>query len=229
MSTMQRMTLIGLYNYDSTLFDEVVLPDGYDKQTFIDALLMEHGEKCVLYTVPDFMKFSLGVVSRKWALELTRIYEALTAEYNPIYNYDRFEVGKDVRNIKGTNTVSANYDSKRTPDTTRAEEVVTPEITTHDVSAFNASGYQADDKTTRSQGKTEITETGTDNVNVSGKLSDSDVKTRDAFKHDLHVYGNIGVTTSAHMVDEVVTQRMSKNLYDCATRIFANELLIQIY
>ena len=91
MSTMQRLTLIGLYNYDNSLFDNVILPDGFDKQTFIDTLLLEHGEKCVLYSDFDFMKYSLGAISRKWNNELKRIYEALSAEYNPIWNYDRNE------------------------------------------------------------------------------------------------------------------------------------------
>ena len=91
MSTASRWTLIGMQMYEPSLFDTLELPEGYDKQTFIDALLLEHGEKCALYTDPDFMKYSIGIWSRKWTLELSRIYEALTAEYNPIYNYDRFE------------------------------------------------------------------------------------------------------------------------------------------
>ena len=61
MSTMQRLTLIGIYDYDPTLFDGLTLPDGYDKQTFIDSLLLEHGEKCVLYANPDFMKYSIDM------------------------------------------------------------------------------------------------------------------------------------------------------------------------
>ena len=91
MSTMQRLTMIGLYNYDPDIFVNLELPDGYDRDTFIDSLLLEHGEKCVLYSNPDFMKNAIGAWSRKWSLELSRIYDALTAEYNPIYNYDRYE------------------------------------------------------------------------------------------------------------------------------------------
>ena len=96
MSTIQRMTLIGMYHYDNTLFDNVSLPAGYDKETFINSLLLEHGEKCVMYTDVDFMKFSLGVVSRKWYHEFERIYVALNEEYNPLHNYDRHEEYKDI-------------------------------------------------------------------------------------------------------------------------------------
>ena len=99
MSTMQRMTLIGLYNYeqnfDVDLFRNLTLPTGYDRSTFINSLLLEHGEKCVLYTNPDFFMQAIGIWSSKYSLELSRIYEALTAEYNPIWNYDRNEEWSD--------------------------------------------------------------------------------------------------------------------------------------
>ena len=65
MSTMQRLTLIGLYNYNPNLFDSLVLPDGYDKTDFVNSLLLEHGEKCVLYTNPEFMKNAIAAWGRK--------------------------------------------------------------------------------------------------------------------------------------------------------------------
>ena len=101
MSIMQRLTLIGLYNYDSKLFDNLTLPDSYDKNTFIESLLIEHGEKLVLYSDYDFMKYSIGAWGRKWSMELTRIAEALMAEYNPIWNYDRYEEWKDKSGKRG--------------------------------------------------------------------------------------------------------------------------------
>lgn len=217
MSTMQRLTLIGLYNYDNTLFDAVTLPEGYDKPTFINALLLEHGEKCVLYPDFDFMKFSLGVISQKWEYELQRIYEALTAEYNPIENYDRMQYDFDTRNV------TADYSNNRKPNTSQSEEVITPEITTHEVSAFNSSNYEPSDKTTVTQGKRTTSTSGSDDVTIKGTLSD------ESYTHDSHIHGNIGVTTAATMVNEITQQRMTKNLYSLATRIFANELLIQIY
>ena len=99
---MQRLTLIGLYNYDSSLFDNLSLPEEYSKDVFIEALLMEHGEKLVLYSDFDFMKYSIGAWSLKWYMELDRIADTLTAVYNPLYNYDRFEEWKDQGGKKGT-------------------------------------------------------------------------------------------------------------------------------
>lgn len=233
MSTMQRMTMIGLYNFDSTLFDLLTLPEGYDKDTFIDSFLLEHGEKCVLYTDPDFMKFSIGAVSRKWQLELSRIYEALSAEYNPIYNYDRYEEYEDTEGITkgGTLTNKPNFDVKTVPNlSTTTSQTVGGSVETQKA-AFNSSAYEPDTKVLENNGTIQVSETGNSNTNTSGttdniETSDSEDRT---LNHEAHIYGNIGVTTATQMTDEIIRQRMQSNLYGLAGRIFANELLIQLY
>lgn len=277
MSTFQKLTLIGMYNYNQSLFDNVNLPEGYDKDTFIDALLLEHGEKCVLYTDFDFLKYSLGAVSRKWYLELEKIFEALKADYNPVYNYDRYEdIGDESNKTFGEKTTAdysdnntknledkrtANLEDKRTAnledkttfnssDTTEQLENATTE---NQVSAYNASTYQPKDKTTTDNGKSKVSHdgnntvatsgtdtiattgtdteahTGTDNRAIKGTLSDKSGGENVKNTHKAHIYGNIGVTTATHMIDEILDQRTNKNLYEIAARIFANELLINLY
>lgn len=309
MSTMQRMTLIGLYNYENgfgrDLFRKLTLPDGYDKTTFVNSLLLEHGEKCVLYTNPDFFVESIGVWSGKYSLELSRIYEALTAEYNPIWNYDRHEdwsdegTGKtssetqgDRKNTSETaagrkNTsetdatrsaeskANAGHKAQDRPDfdevTTNDYDVTTSNITDgtieHEVSADNSGTYQPEWKETRDAGSQKTENDGTISKHVEGatqnlveatnsktedeekdnsKTVESSVDnsktvdtgadnsktvgtSADKSKHSGHLWGNIGITTSAQMVTEVVEQRFKISLYGIATRIFANELLIGIY
>lgn len=241
MSTMQRLTMIGLYKYDSTLFDSLELPSGYDKQTFIDSLLLEHGEKLVLYSNPDFMKYSIGAWGRKWNLELKRIYEALTAEYDPIYNYDRFEEytdteaktgsGSDSKNTNGSNDTTSSGTSNSTTSTNTTQSGTNE----GQVSAYNSDSYSPENKeitsgNSQSSGTDGNITSGTSKVTTaeteSGSYTNKDDRT---FQHTAHLYGNIGVTTSAQMVTEVVKQRFEYNLYETATRLFANELLIGIY
>lgn len=95
MSTFQRLTLIGLYNHDPDLFKHLTLPEAYDRQTFLDVLLLDQGEKRVAYPEPEFFGYAVGVWSRKWAASLERIAAAMTAEYNPLHNYDRYEEWED--------------------------------------------------------------------------------------------------------------------------------------
>ncbi len=274
MSTNARMSLIGMYNYMPTLFDGLILPDGYNKETFINSLLLEHGEKCVMYSDPDFMYAAIGVWGKKWELELTKIYEALTAKYDPIFNYDRFEEIEDGRTKAYTSMVSGsrkttdkidytdnathsesgntsyNEADDRTSDGT--ETATANDTNEHTVSADNSNAYQADSKdminnnehtTTNNTDKRTVNASNNNSINGSNNRhvqgttqdlsettgSDTTDNENETNKHTAHIYGNVGVTTSAQMVTEVIRQRFSINLYATATRLFANELLIGIY
>lgn len=225
MSTMQRVSLIGLYNIDESIFDELELPDGYDSELFRDALLLEHGEKCVMYPNPEFMKKAIGLWGAKWNLELSRIYDALTAEYNPIYNYDRYEDWEDHAGAKNTSTVNAGHKATDSPDFTVSQ--TTDGTSEHQVSADNSSAYQPDYKDTTNAGATK-TSGKTQDLAESSNSKTVDEATNNS-NHSGHLYGNIGVTTSSTMVDEVVAQRFRRNLYGLAAQLFANELLIGIF
>lgn len=47
--------------------------------------------------------------------------------------------------------------------------------------------------------------------------------------HDGHIYGNIGVTTSAQMLEGEITVRTNYNLYNMIADCFANELCLLVY
>ena len=218
MSTMQQMTLIGVYeyfnNFNQDLFSDLTLPEGYDKSDFVNSLLLEHGEKCVLYSNPDFLKQAIGAWGRKWFLELSRIYDALTAEYNPLHNYDRFEEWKDNEGRKYSSTVNAGHKATDTPNYTLTSE--------NTVSADNSGSYQPENKnvTTTKDKTQDLSETS------NSKTTDEESHN---FTHNGHLYGNIGVTTSSAMIVETLGMRYKYNLYATAARIFANDLLIGIY
>lgn len=233
MSTSARMTLIGLYNYDSTLFDSLTLPDGYDKSVFVNTLLLEHGEKCVLYTDLNFMKFSIGAMGRKWYHEFERIYQTLTEDYNPLYNFDRNETYFD--QIYGTNSEATTGwkggGSTRTNKPESYTEQLTDGKTTEKVSAFNSTSYEPSKEVSENAGKVKYSGTTEDiaenyGENSNGSVTGSEQK---AITHTAQLYGNIGVTTSQQMAKDEVALRKDLNLYGVVTGIFANELLIQVY
>lgn len=265
MSTMQRMTLVGLYNYENTfgrdLFRNLALPEGYDKTTFVNSLLLEHGEKCVLYTNPDFFVSAIGIWCGKWGLELERIYDALTEEYNPIWNYDRHDEWTETdkpdnlitRTHNNTDTQTNNNTdtttNNNTDTTTNRYDVVTTQnidsTSENQISADNSSSYQPDNKNISNAGKTTVANdgtitdahtgtitdahTGTITDAHTGTITDSEKGTRSNIDHKAHMWGNIGVTTSSQLAESETLLRAKRNLYDIATRLFANELLIGIY
>ena len=204
---------MGMYSFDDTIFDNLSLPEGYDKDTFINSLLLEHGEKCVLYPDIEFFKFAVGVFSSKWALELGRIYEALTAEYDPTYNYDRYEEFED--------EAKREYKNLSKTDTTEKSKQVKDSEYERKVSAYNSDAYQNSELNLNNDGEKE--------VNNAGVVDDSAGDSTNIVKHKAHLYGNIGVTTATQMINEVLEQRENKNLYSVATGLFSSELLIQIY
>ena len=59
------MSLLGLYNWDSSILDGLIAPDGVDRKTLINNLLRECAELEVLYPQPDAMKFFVS----EWAKE----------------------------------------------------------------------------------------------------------------------------------------------------------------
>lgn len=125
------MTLIGLYNEDNTIFDNLNVPVGLDKQTLVNNILLRSGEFEVLYPDPDFMKFSIGSFSAAWQDTFERWVNALSIEYNPLENYDRKEDWTDTRNGQTSGTTSG----------------TTSNTLTNKVSAYDA----GDDLTTRGQ------------------------------------------------------------------------------
>ena len=107
------LSVLGLYNYDASIFDNMSYPDGFttqDKTDFVDNLLMELAELEVIYTDPAFFKMAVAKWSKKEATTWNRIYTAAQLEYNPIENYDRQESETEVtdgsRQHSGTDTVT---------------------------------------------------------------------------------------------------------------------------
>ena len=97
---------------DKDLFSEMILPDGIEKSTLTDNILLRGGEFEVVYAQPDFMQRAIGTWSKKWYRTFTKWVEALAVEYNPLENYDRMEDFTDTTN-RGL-TTSGRKDSGNT-------------------------------------------------------------------------------------------------------------------
>lgn len=85
-----RISLLGLYTYDNTIFDNFVIPDSLNKDVIINNLLMECAEFEILYPDSDFMKNAIGQWSQKELDKWIKINNALNIE-NPLQNADVVE------------------------------------------------------------------------------------------------------------------------------------------
>ena len=129
-----RITLngfFGLYkNAGEDLFSELVLPAKIERKTFLDTLFLDYGERPVLYTNPDVFRAMVGTWSSKWALELERIADTLTDDYEPLWNIDRFEAVTDKTEDAASESVSSS----------------TSATSENQTSAYNSSNYEPDNK-----------------------------------------------------------------------------------
>lgn len=119
MSRGANLSIMGLYNHDSTIFDYMAFPEDFtteQKETVRDNILVECAELECLYPNPTVMKNIIGIWSKKEVPYWDRMYKAALLEYNPIENYRRSETenisdgkteqhsGSDVNTSGGSDT-----------------------------------------------------------------------------------------------------------------------------
>lgn len=85
------LSLLGLYRYRRDILDDFKLPEGIDRDDFIEMLLFDTAELELLTPNPDIMKKLLGRWSNVRVNAWSKMLDTETIEYNPIHNYDRQE------------------------------------------------------------------------------------------------------------------------------------------
>lgn len=227
-----KITMLGLEMAltpeSKSIFDLLELPEGIDKGSLTDNIVLEGGDFEVLYADPYMFRAAVGTWSSKHYRTFEKWVTALNLEYNPLENYDRMEDYSDTSN-KGSKTTSSgkngntrtlNHEDKETLNLSNTDE--------HTVSAFDASNYQPSDKNV-------IGNTGTDTVNHTGTISDSGNESSSGSLiengktvHEGRIHGNIGVTTSQQMLQsELDIARF--NLIQQITDLFLTEFTLMIY
>lgn len=177
------LSVLGLYNYDDTLFDPMVVPSGVDKtNVLIPNLLAELAELEVLYADPEIMKTIIEVWSKKQLPVWTKLMNTVNLEYNPIYNKDGYYEETETRDLENSNSTTDTLSATVTDSGTNLNQV----------SAFNSSAFENREKDTLNNSRTEAqTNTGSSSGTDTGEIT-----------RERHEYGNIGVTTTQQMIKE---------------------------
>jgi hypothetical protein len=216
---------MGMHNYaGADLWQNLNLPSGFDRDTFIDECLLKGSEFSLLYPDLDFMEYMIGHWSRKWYHNFERWLKAEQEEYNALYNLDvdsfidevGHNIGKDNKSIYATG--SGNGSSS-------AHEGGT-ETNRHDRAAYDSATFQPTELDTRTPDITQTSSTATFNSSNS-KEEGSNNSQHDVSTHERR-YGNQGVTMSQEMLLAEYNVRLY-NLYEKMAEIFINEFCICIY
>lgn len=164
---MARLTLNGMYEYDQTLFDGMILPEDYDRDALLFEILQRSGQLYPYHQHPAMLKTAIRLWFSRNFLNFDRTMDALISEYDPIENYNRFE------------------DWTRTPDLTDEDKHTGIDSTAH---AGNDALVRTGQDTVANSGKDTTEHSGKDTTKHSGK--DSTDHTYTNYKESMTMSGN---------------------------------------
>lgn len=213
---MALLSILGLYNYDPTIFDGLTLPgldditneaekvsDPWvpDKSDFISYLCMQLAELSLVYASAPIISTMITVWSAAHRNEWVQLYNTMLYKYNPIWNKD----GKWVE----THNLTIKDDYSVTNMKTEHGGDVKQNVTGYDANTYSPNTQQVIDTDDTTNGKTNNTRTDT------GTLTREES-------------GNIGVTMTQEMIQR---QRdiVKFNLYEYITQEFKEQFCVMVY
>lgn len=176
------ISVLGMYNFDNTLFDNFQVPEQIRKQDVVDSIILECAELPLVYTNLDILKGAIGLLSKRRLHAWERMATALFEDYNPLHNFDRYEDSSDDENTSSIGSADS-------------------------VNTVNGYNGDAEHDRQKTNGKSE---------------------TKRGNKHNAHLYGNIGVTTSAQMLEGELKIR-KQDLISIIVREFKENFCIMVY
>ena len=205
------LSILGLYNYQPTIFDALTIPSSVNRQTLIDCIIMEGAELELVYPNPDLLSRLIGAWSRARLAAWNRMIAALDAEYSPIENSDRTETVTEnyKRNLTESGERSSNSNSSTSGNS----------ITSIKKSSYNSGLELTEEDDTDSGDTSENTQSANDSRTMGGS-DDRSIERR--------THGNIGVTTNQEMIDAELKLRRY-DIYNIITTEFLDKFCIGVY
>lgn len=226
---MAKITLYGAEKWfnlaNSSLFSDIVLPTGCDKDTFVNNLMLKAGEFALLYANCDFMKEAVTSWSYKNQIAFNRIWKTWNDEYEALHNYDRHEESNDSESISHKLSREEAEDSENNTETNSG--VISTSKSKNSVAAFDSSDLEIRDGQDGTVNETSGV-TGKSEGKTTRNTEDSSSDQR-AASHQIRAFGNIGVTSSQQLLEAEMQVRLKFNPYDLMVDSFITELTIPVY
>ena len=204
-------SLMGMYDYDNTLFDSMSYPTEWsnnDKDNFKYELLTETAELEVIYNDPNIMKSMIG----KWSAHRRPVWDHLIDttqyEYDPIANWDKRETITETRERTGSHTVSDDITRSTEDDTEITGRTTQTTTGSEDITLTKSSTQTDHDTLDRDTSDTQVN-SGTDQTvnKVNGFVNSS---TSNMVTHDTSdlTHGH-RVTNTGSVDDEINRSHIS--------------------
>lgn len=220
------LTVMGMYQYDNTLFDLFSLPDEIKdkRQDIINSICLETQELEVLYPSTLTMQIAIGNWSNIMQSVWKKLYKTTVLEYNPIENYDRTndttESENTAENENVTENITRNDTLSNTTDNTGNSEIINQNV------AFNDTDFTNHEKTMNNIDNN-ITETGKNKYDTDRSMANGKTITNSRTITN-RAHGNIGVTTSQQMIEQE-RQVSEFNIVQYIVNDFKQKFCLMIY
>ena len=220
MALTANLSLWGLYQYDNSILDGLIVPTGMDADTVKDNLLLETNAMSILYPDPAFLKQAITV----WAAERKDVWDKLYAttvlQYDPIENFDRTE---DTEESQSGLSVRKNDQTRdRTSDakSTDLRNQGGSNQRTDSQTAYNSNAF-ADTAKSESSGEDHVSSVGRSTGSENEAVSDNGQETRnDRRTYHSRIHGNIGIRSA----QELIVQERDIALF-CMTDFIINDFI----
>lgn len=210
--TKLHLTLGGIYNYDNTLFDDIVIPDNADKDVLITEILRQSAGNESRYQSPKLLKRMIENFFKTNEWKFSELWKTTEYEYDPLVNYDL--------EISETREREENNDRTRNVESIRNSTGTSKGTVKEGVSAYNVSDYSPKSKTD-SDGTITNNGTGseTETENSKGDGTESIIRREK---------GDNSARSTQYMIKEQ-REIVDFNWYQIVANEFEDELTIPIY
>lgn len=241
-------------NSDDTflMLKDYVLDSRLDRDILNAKILLDLGERTPYFNNTTLLKKSIENWFSTHEWNITKLVDTLYLEYNPLYTKDWYEdhEGTDVHSKEGTETNVLDSDKEVqdsgqdiTKVSEETEEVSNPSnprttTTTNEVSAYNSSSYQPQDRSTEVLTGAMDTEVSSEQTFTHGKNTDTqldetntmtyDVDETDNYDSTRHYYGKDGTMTYAELIEKERKNAMF-NIYEWIVENLGSDILLGVF
>lgn len=219
-----KLTILGLYNADDSIFNRMVLPEGVSAEQVVDDIILECAELELLYPNWDIMELAIYRWSQKSQYKWEKLLATENFEYNPIWNKDG--TIKETETRFGTGTAQSQEDSSTSGSDSQNVTGTRDSTDELKVSAFDSSTYNnREQRTVDEDTSTKASSEGSANSSRTGTSVSQNEEGR---TYERTEQGNIGVTTTQQMIKEE-REVSDFSIYDVIVQDFKERFCVIVY
>lgn len=196
------LSVLGLYEIDESIFNELVIPNEINKETLINNILLDCAELEVLYPNPNVLKSAIGFWSKSRIKAWNDMKNVLIVDdYRPFINLERKESGYDLE--------TRDLNSKANSNENASGNVL------NKISAFNSNDLENKDSSDTSS-----------NSNTTSNVDDTGTIRKD-YEHTFE--GDSAMFTKQNIIEQEMEMRLKYDLYKIIIDEFKKKFCLLIY